>query len=185
MFTTQGPLWRYNSAVTEQPDSAAFRYLNLLVALTCAALLGYAYWLQYTQFLDPCPLCIFQRGAFFALGLLTLAAALHNPGRRGRTIYALLGGFFAALGTAIAGRHVWLQNLPPDQVPECGPGLDYMLRAFPLSRAIRETLTGSGECASVDWTFAGLSMPWWTLFWFVTLGTLVLTIGLRRSSSRP
>ena len=107
--------------MTEQPESAAFRYLNLLVALTCAALLGYAYWLQYTQFLDPCPLCIFQRIAFFALGLVTLVAALHNPSGRGRTIYALLGGFFAALGTAIAGRHVWLQNLPPDQAPECGP----------------------------------------------------------------
>ena len=83
--------------MTEQTESAAFRYLNLLVALICAALLGYAYWLQYTQFLDPCPLCIFQRGAFVALGLLTLVAALHNPRRRGRTIYALLGGFFLSL----------------------------------------------------------------------------------------
>ena len=129
------------------------------------------------------PTVHFSTWCVFALGLLTLVAALHNPGGRGRTIYALLGGFFAALGTAIASRHVWLQNLPPDQVPECGPGLDYMLRTFPLSRAIRETLTGSGECASVDWIFAGLSMPWWTLLWFVALGTLVLTIGLRRSSS--
>ena len=129
------------------------------------------------------PTVHFSTRCVFALGLLTLVAALHNPGRRGRTIYALLGGLFATLGTAIASRHVWLQNLPPDQVPECGPGLDYMLRTFPLSRAIRETLTGSGECASVDWIFAGLSMPWWTLFWFVALGTLVLTIGLRRSSS--
>ena len=101
MYTTQGPLWRYNNAVTEQTDSTAFRYLNLLVALICAALLGYAYWLQYTQFLDPCPLCIFQRVAFFALGLLTLVAALHNPGRRGRTFYAVLGGFFASLGLSL------------------------------------------------------------------------------------
>ncbi|GIT49299.1 MAG: hypothetical protein Ct9H300mP14_12270 [Gammaproteobacteria bacterium] len=64
MLPTQGPVWRYNSTVTEQPESAAFRYLNLLVALTCAALLGYAYWLQYTQFLDPCPLAFFNAVRF-------------------------------------------------------------------------------------------------------------------------
>ena len=82
------------------------------------------------------------------------------------------------LGAAVSGRHVWLQGLPADQVPECGPGLAYMLNTFPLSRAIRETLTGSGECASVDWIFLGLSMPGWALLWFIGLGLLVLAAGL-------
>ena len=157
-----------------------FRGLNGLTVLACAGLLGYAYWLQYTQFLDPCPLCILQRVAFVALGLTALVAALHNPLGWGRKTYALVAVLFAAAGAAIAGRHVWLQALPADQVPECGPGLAYMLNAFPLSRTIRETLTGSGECASVDWTFLGLSMPWWVLVWFILLGgLLVLAAGLR------
>ena len=156
-----------------------FRRLNGLAVLACAGLLGYAYWLEYARFLDPCPLCIVQRVAFAALGLSALAAALHNPTGWGRKAYALVAVLFAAAGAAVSGRHVWLQGLPADQVPECGPGLAYMLNTFPLSRTIRETLTGSGECASVDWIFLGLSMPGWALLWFIGLGVLVLAAGLR------
>ena len=69
----------------------------------------------------------------------------------------------------MAGRHVWLQHLPADQVPECGPGLEYMLDAFPLGETLSMVFRGSGECAEVQWTLLGLSIPEWTLIVFLGL----------------
>ena len=81
-------------------------------------------------------------------------------------------GLVAGVGAAIAARHVWLQHLPPEETPRCGPGLDYLLDTLPLNELVREVLTGSGECAKVDWTLLGLSMPEWTLLLFLGLGVL-------------
>jgi disulfide bond formation protein DsbB len=162
------------------PLAWSFRAQFALGLLCCIALLGYALFVQYRMFLDPCPLCILQRVAFMALGLVLLAGLVHNPGRVGRRVYGLLAAVPALVGAAIAGRHVWLQSLPPDQVPACGPGLEYMLDAFPLSKALAMVFTGSGECANVDWQFLGLSMPAWTLVWFLALGALVVWAGFRR-----
>lgn len=147
------------------------RALNFAGFLICALLLGYAYYAQFRLGLEPCPLCIFQRVAFIALGGALLLAALHHPGGKlGARVYAGLTVIVAGTGAFIAGRHVWLQSLPPDQVPACGPGLDYMLDVFPLGETLRMVFTGSGECANVDWSFLGLSMPAWVLVWFVALG---------------
>jgi disulfide bond formation protein DsbB len=145
------------------------RLFNLAGFLFCAGLLGYAYHVQFNLGLEPCPLCILQRVAFIATGLFMLVAALHNAGRVMSRVYAVLIALAALAGAAIAGRHVWLQHLPPDQVPECGPGLDYMLDVFPLSQTLRMVFTGSGECAEVAWRFLGLSMPAWTLLCFIGL----------------
>ena len=41
--------------------------------------------------------------------------------------------------------------------------------AFPLGEALRLIFTGSGECATIDWSFLGLSMPAWVLICFVGL----------------
>ncbi|ATE72999.1 disulfide bond formation protein B [Lysobacter capsici] len=152
------------------PFKASFRIQFLLGFLACAGLLAYAFYLQLYQHLEPCPLCIFQRVAFAALGLVFLLGALHGPkkagGRRGYGVLALLASL---AGIAVAGNHVRLQHLPPDQVPACGPGLNYMLDAMPITGVIKKVMTGSGECANVDWTFLGLSMPAWSLICFVVL----------------
>ena len=89
-------------------------------------------------------------------------------------------GSFAATGAGLAARHVWLQSLPADQVPACGPGLDYIMDAFPLLDALELVFTGSGECAEVNWSFLGLSMPGWTFLWFVALGALALFANWKR-----
>jgi len=146
----------------------------------CLALLGYALYAQHQMFLDPCPLCIFQRLAFVGMGLAFLAGLLHGPGARGRRVYAVLVLLPALAGVAVAARHLWLQSLPPDQVPACGPGLQYMLDAFPLSKALTMVFSGSGECANADWYFLGLSMPAWTLVWYVALAGLAVWAGFRR-----
>lgn len=156
------------------------RSLNLFGFLACGGLLAYALYTQYALGLEPCPLCIFQRVAVAALGLVFLIAALHYPGPAGARVYAALVLLAAGGGAAVAGRHVWLQNLPPDQVPSCGPGLDFMLDSFPLTEVLEMVLTGSGECATVDWSFLGLSMPAWVLIAVSCLGLYGIAANLRR-----
>lgn len=167
--------------MTANPFAWSFRWQFLLGAALCAALLGYALYAQHGMMLEPCPLCILQRVAFMVVGAVFLLGGLHAPKRSGgRIAYAILALIPAAAGAAVAGRHVWLQSLPPDQVPACGPGLEYMLEAFPLAKAMEMVFKGSGECANVDWSFLGLSMPAWTLVWFVALGLGALYAGFRR-----
>lgn len=146
------------------------RLLNLAGFLASAALLGYAYYAQFRLGLEPCPLCIFQRIGMMVVGILFLLAAIHGPRGAGRGAYAVLLALAAAAGGAVSARHVWLQNLPPEQVPACGPGLEYMMDVFSFGETLRMVFTGSGECANVDWSFLGLSMPAWVLITFIALG---------------
>jgi disulfide bond formation protein DsbB len=145
----------------------------------CASLLGFAYYLQYFDNQEPCPLCILQRVAFLDMMLVFGVAALHGPRRRGAIVYSGLLVVMAAMGAAIAGRQVWLQHLPPDKVPACGPGLEYMLERFPLADALQKIFAGSGECAEASWRFLGLTIAGWSLVWFVVLGALAVYVALR------
>jgi disulfide bond formation protein DsbB len=148
-----------------------FRAQCLLGFAVCAALLAFALYTEKYLGLVPCPLCIFQRIGFIALGVVFLLAGLFAPrGAGGRRAWGVLALLVVAAGLYVAGRHVWIQHLPADQVPMCGPTLDFLLEAFPLTSVIRTVLTGSGECARVAWTFLGMSMPEWSLVWFVLLG---------------
>jgi len=150
-------------------------------AVICAALLGYGYYLQYVQGLEPCPLCMVQRGFFYLVMIVFGIAALHAPQRLGTWIYAVLIVLFAAGGAATASRQVWLQHLPADKVPQCGPDLFFMLENLPLSRTLQKLIQGSGECAKVDWTFLGLSIAGWSLVWFTALAVYALWLAARRS----
>ena len=146
------------------------RGLNLLGAAVCAGMMAFALYAQHGLGLEPCPLCVFQRIAVMLAGAVFLLAAVHDPGRFGARVYGVMIAIAAGAGVLVAGRHVWLQNLPPDQVPECGPGLDYMLDVFPLMEAVDMVFAGSGECAEVSWRFLGLTMPTWVLIGCVGLG---------------
>ena len=141
----------------------------LLGFFVCAGLMGYALYLQYVMDLEPCPLCILQRVAVIAMGLVFLIAGLHNPGRAGAGVYALLQLVIGGTGAAIAARQVWIQSLPKDQVPACGMGLDYMLETLPFTDALQKIFEGSGECAEKGWEFLHLSIAGWTLVFFVAM----------------
>jgi disulfide bond formation protein DsbB len=151
-----------------------------LGALICAALLGFGYYLQYVQGLQPCPLCMVQRGFFFLMLFFFAVGAIHGPGGR---IYSTLVFLSAAGGAATASRQVWLQSLPPDKVPACGPDLFFMLDNFPLARTLEKLFYGSGECAAVDWKFLGLSIAGWALVWFVAFGAYAAWLALRSPRS--
>lgn len=152
----------------------------LWMALSAVIAMAAALYLQHYQDLEPCPLCVFQRVAVIAFGAISLLAFLHNSQALGRRVYAGFAALAGIAGIIVAGRHVWLQHLPADQVPSCGPGLDYWLEALPLQQVINQVFKGAGECAVVDWTLLALSLPEWTLLMFVGMtGAAVLQL-LRR-----
>lgn len=159
----------------------SIRQANGLILIACVALMGTALYMEYGVGLEPCPLCITQRGFVLLTGLWALLALLHHPGRIGRRVYGGLGALSAALGAAVAMRQLYLQSLPPDQVPACGPSLGYILDVFPLTEAISVLLRGDGACAEVSWTFLGISIPGWTLAAFVLLIAVNLWQILRRA----
>ncbi len=149
------------------------RQVFLTGLLAALGMIGFAIgYFQLHLHLEPCPLCILQRMAMFAVAAVFLLAVLHNPGPIGTRVYAVLGFLVAAGGAAISIRHLWLQYLPPDQIPDCGPGYDYIMENFPLLDAIPLLLKGSGDCADVLWTFLGISIPGWTLAGFLFLAAL-------------
>lgn len=145
------------------------RLLYLALFIVCAALLGYGLYLEHVLGQEPCPLCVLQRIAYIVVAVIALVAAIHGPSGIMNRIYSGLIALAAIAGGGIAGRQVWLQHLPPDQVPECGPGYDYLMDVFPLDEALGMIFTGSGECAEVDWTFLGLSIAEWSLAMFVII----------------
>ncbi|PHS68522.1 MAG: disulfide bond formation protein B [Methylophaga sp.] len=159
------------------------RSIFLLGFLFCALMLGIAGYFQFIDHLEPCPLCILQRVFTLLVGAVMLLAVLHDPKGIGIGIYGLLSGLLALIGAGISARHVWLQNLPEEQIPTCGPGLNFILDNFPLSDAINMVLRGSGECAEVLWTFLGLSIPAWTLLAFVLLFIMGLVQVFRKVTS--
>lgn len=148
-------------------------YRSLQVFLVIMSIVGMGFALLYLQRhlgLTPCPLCIFQRVGLMVMGGFALIAALFNPKSKIIKLFLWLGSLIGiGWSTGVAARHVWLQHLPADQVPSCGPGLDYWLDVLPMKQVLNEVLAGSGECASIDWTFLGLSIPEQSLILFTIL----------------
>ena len=150
------------------------------IFIICSSLLGFGLYLEHVVGLEPCPLCVFQRVAFIVIALLALIAAIHNPQKLFERIYTGLMLIASLCGAGIAGRQIWLQHLPEDKVPECGPGLEYMLDAFPFTDALRMILSGSGECAEVQWTFLSFSIAEWSIVCFTCLTIACLAMLKRK-----
>jgi len=155
------------------------RTANSLGALACASLLAYAYYAQFVLHLEPCPLCIFQRIGVFGIGVAFVLAAAHDPVAWGRRIYAALIALAAAATIGVAVRHIYVQHAPAGSIPACGASLDFMLKVFPLTDVLVKVLTGSGECAKVNWRFLGLAMPDWVLIAALALGAFGLWANLK------
>lgn len=127
----------------------------------------FALYLEYFRLLEPCALCVLQRLAMIAAAAVFLVAAVHGVSGAGRYVYAALAGLAALTGAAIAGRHVWLQSLPPDQVPACGPPLEHLLQVMPWMDALAFVLRGEGNCAIIAGAWLSISLPGWTFIGFV------------------
>ena len=159
------------------------RTLNAFGFLICAGLLAFAFYVQFQQHLEPCPLCVFQRIGIAAVGLVFLLAALHHPAGKGAWAYGVLIDVCALATIALALRHVYIQHLPEGSVPVCGASLDFMWKIFTPAEVIRKVLTGSGECAKITWTFLSLSMPTWVAISAAGLGSLGLLANISKEQS--
>ena len=165
--------------MTANPFRSSFRVQFLLGFLACVSLLAYAIYTQLYDGLEPCNLCIFQRIAFAALGLVFVVGALHGPrGAGGRGVYGALAALAGLAGIGIAARHVYVQLNPVGA--SCGVPLSFMRETMSTTDVIRKVLTATGNCGDIDWTFLGLSMPAWSLVWFVGLTAWALYAAFRR-----
>lgn len=151
--------------------------------LICAALIGYAIFLQYVQMLEPCPMCWFQRIAVVALGLVFLVGAAINPGRPGARVIAWLALLAGGGGAMLASRHLYIQSMPADALPSCGMGITYMLESMPFLDVFARALKGSVECNKID-LIMGLPIPAWTLLFFLAAIIAAFLLINHRSSNR-
>ena len=159
------------------------RVIFAFLFVYCAIMILVAkFYFQRFLGLEPCPLCALQR--FFVIGtaLVVAVAFIHNPGTLGRKLYSGLAMLPGLAGIITATRHVWLQSLPPDQVPECGPGIDYIMQMFSLVDALKFIFSGSGECAEIQWSLLGLTIPGWTLVAFIVMFAILAFQLLRKDS---
>lgn len=144
------------------------RLIYLAIFLACAGLIGFALYLQHSLGLEPCPMCILQRYAFIVVGVIALAAAIHNPALLGRRIYSALLAIMAATGGGVAIRHVYLEHNPP-KIFDCGADVGFMLESFPLTEALPMIFRGTGDCTKVPWRLLSLSIAEWSLICFACL----------------
>lgn len=165
--------------MTSTLKALSARQWSLAGLVFCGLMMAVALLLEHGVELEPCPLCIFQRVAVLAAAAVLLVAALHNPRGAGMIVYGGLGLVAVLGGIGVAWRHLWLQSLPADQVPSCGPGLDYMMDILPWRDVLARVLSGSGECAEIDFLFLGISLPGWTLIGFVILAVAPLAMLVR------
>ncbi|MCB5189407.1 disulfide bond formation protein B [Methylobacillus arboreus] len=154
----------------------------LLGFIVSFGLVGFALYIQQKHNLEPCPLCISQRIAFMALGVLFLLAALHNPAALGRKVYGLLHFIAAGIGIGIAARHIWIQANPDKVMAECGAGFDYIMETFPLKKALDLIFKGTGECSAIDWTLFGLTIPQLSLIAFAGLALYAIALAFLKKA---
>jgi len=155
------------------------------LALAVSSMLFAVGYLQNVEYLTPCPLCVLDRAVVIGLGVVFLLALLHNPARLGRQIYGGLAFLLSLVGVAICVRHIWLQNLPADQVPDCGTGFWYMLDTMPLAQFFDTIFNGSGECAEIKWQLLGFTIPELTLGLFLAFALVALTLIFGRDRVVP
>jgi disulfide bond formation protein DsbB len=118
-------------------------------------------------------MCILQRYALIAIGVVALIAAIHGPRDWGLKVYSGLIVLLAIAGGGVSIRHSYLQHFPP-KVETCGSDLGFLMGNFPLSQALPKIFAGTGSCSMVGWKFLGLSIPEWTLVWFVIFAAVAI-----------
>ena len=150
--------------------------------ITSFALVFIAAMIEPFASMNPCPMCMMQRAIYITIGVFGLLTLITYKKQLAGKLFAGLGLLSAIAGIAVAGRQVWLQHLPEDKVPACGPGLEYMMEVFPLLEVIQMSLLGTGDCAEVQWQWLGLSIPGWSIVAFTALALANILIITKRVS---
>ena len=159
------------------------RQIYLIIFLAVGGLIGYAAYSIKILGLEPCPLCITQQFFYSIVGITAFIAFNHNPVEIISRFYAGIIFLASAAGIWVAGRQVWLQSLPEDEVPLCGPPLEYIFEVFPFGDLLKALFIGDGNCAEISWQFLGLSMAGWSCIWFTLFLFLSILLVLKSKSS--
>ena len=125
------------------------------------ALMAGALVFQHVLKLNPCNMCMLQRGATLLLGAVFLVALVHDAGRIGARIYGLLILSAAAGLVALSARHVWMQMQPLGSLASCGADFWTMIDLLPLLEVVSRIVNGGGDCQEIGWSLFGLSIPAW------------------------
>lgn len=152
------------------------RLVFVAIFIACAMLIGIALYMQEQEGLEPCPMCILQRYAFVAIGVVALAGAIHGPQGLWLRVYSAIVVLLAVAGGGTAARHSYLQHFPP-KFESCGTDLEFLVNTFPLSQALPKIFAGTGSCSKIDWRLLGLTIPEWALVWFVAIAVAAAWIG--------
>ena len=160
----------------------SYRIINLLQAFGSLALITIAVaYFENSLNLEPCYLCMIQRGIIIVIGMICVLAAMHNPRQFGQRVYASLSIAMVIIGIYFSGKQLWLQSLPESQVPSCGIPVEQLFDNFSITEAVTMLLIGDGNCAEVQWQLMGFSMPAWVMVCFVGFGVIGAVQFLRKS----
>lgn len=146
----------------------------LLGFVACFTIVAVALLIQTQYNLEPCPLCISQRIVFMGLGFLFLISAFISPVSKLKIVLTVLQVLVAIGGAGVAIRHWYLQANKESMIADCGVGFDYMFENFPLEKAFKLLFRGTGDCAAIDWTFLGLTLPQLALMSFATFAVYTI-----------
>jgi disulfide bond formation protein DsbB len=162
-------------------NSGSLNYFFGAILFIFLLTLGFSFYLEYGQGLQPCPLCLFQRFINLLLCCIAFIAFVHRGQKLAKVIYALLVGLIALAGMALALRQVWLQHLPPGETPGCGASLSFMYEHMPFDRFFMAVLKGTGDCAEVKWQLINVSLPEWSAIFFGLISVTTLIYGLKQA----
>lgn len=150
------------------------------IAIVAISLVLVAAYVEPFASMNPCPMCMMQRAIYLTTAGFAILALLSIKNTLLKSLFAILGFLSATTGVAVAARQVWLQHLPKDEVPACGPPLEYMIEVFPIMEVLQSMLMGTGDCAEIQWQWLGLSIPAWSIFAFTGLAIAHLMLAVRK-----
>lgn len=134
--------------------------LFILIFTICTLTIAYAYYVQYHNGVDSCPLCVAQRIIIIVIGLLSLLFGVLGVSGLFNKLCSFVVAGFAIFGIKIAAHHLYLINLPPEQQPlSCGLPLDILYQKLPLQGFLSYILQGDAECSKVNWLVLGMQGP--------------------------
>lgn len=155
-----------------------YRFIQLSLFILSFFVLLASLYFQFVGQMEPCPLCLMQR---YCVGIALLLAVIGwaNRFQHRVKLIGILQLLVGLSGVYFASRQLWLQSLPPDQMPACLPGLDVLIRYFPLKDVLHALFWGTADCGETSWTWLGFSMPAWSLFYFLSYLIMVFLLHLR------
>lgn len=146
------------------------------LALVSFGLIGAALYLQFVEKMLPCPLCIIQRYAFVATGVICLIAALLPP--KATRIGAGFGLLAALSGVGVAIHHLWVLAHPG---ASCGiDPLETSLNKIFTANLLPSLFKADGLCTTEYAPILGLSIPQWSLAWFAILAVVLAWVVFKR-----